>query len=169
MAGQGMDMASMFIELGDKLHKNFNQTMSIAQQNNRAIEKNKILMEQLEQQKKEFGLNYALERLMTMEQISSMEKQAMMLELTGRADAQNKFMDTQKKEMDMRSDLEDKGRRESIGKGFAKGFSKSIQGSGKFGGQQAPASGPLLNNQPNQPVQPVQSTQQSQPLLNSVA
>lgn len=56
----GADKASMFIELGDKLHKNFNQTTDMFLLNKRRREAQAHEEDKLAQRQKEYLMNFGL-------------------------------------------------------------------------------------------------------------
>lgn len=163
MSGGGM-MADAFVNLGDKLHKNFNQTYAMVASAKSDVEKNKLLFAQLEESKKQYGLDYALKRLMGMSQISATEKQSLMMELTGRSKAQSTFADTQIKNKGFRDDLAAQKRRNSVGKGFAMGFAKAMQGNSRPAATGRTSLLPQATQQATQRATP-QATQQSGALL----
>ena len=131
MAGSGGQMADAFISLGDKLHKNFNQTFAMSAQHSANINQHNRLMEQLKFEKDKFGLEFALQKLMSMQQLDIDAKQALLSELTNREGVKSSALTRQANEANLRKSLENEDRKKRVGKYMAMGFANAMRDNSK--------------------------------------
>ena len=124
-------MADAFIQLGDKLHKNFNQSLSVVSQHNASVNQHNRLMEQLRFEKEKFGLEFALQKLMSMQQLDINTKQALLSELTNRESVKSSALARQANEVNLRKSFENEDRKKRIGKHMAMGFANAMRDNSK--------------------------------------
>lgn len=147
MTGGGA-MADAFVNLGDKLHKNFNETFALATQQKDVVEKYKHLAEQLAFEKDKFGIQFALQKLQTMRGVTAQEKQLLLQELTAREGTKTSALKRQMAERQFRESVISQERKKAIGDALATGFAGAMKDNTKkyrlknkssFGGKFDPA------------------------------
>lgn len=137
--------ASVGASIGDAVHSNSNDTVSMFMDYKAMMQEHYLLIDELNFEKEKFGLQFALKKLMAMAELNAMEKQMIMIELQGREKVRTSALDRQMKEYDFRKQLESEDRKKKVGKSLMLGFAKVLKGQGKRGGegtQPAPATVP---------------------------
>lgn len=161
MSAGGGALTDAFVNLGDKLHNNFNDTFSLVTQQKDVIQKYEHLTKQLEFDKKKFGLQFALQKLQTMRGINAQEKQLLLSELTAREGVKGKALSRQIAERGFRENIISQDRKRAIGNALATGFANAMKDNakpmrmttrGRFGGKFDPQKQMAQHQQP-QPQQ----------------
>lgn len=99
--------------------------------------KYKAIADQLQEDKKQFGLTFALQKLIAMADIEVAEKEILLKDLVAREGVKTSALDRQVTEHGFRQELQDEDRKKKTGKYMALGFAKAMKGQGN---KRAPSS-----------------------------
>ena len=119
------------IELGDKIHKNTNETIAVMTNYMDVMKKYKHLADQLNFEKEKHGMEFALKKLMSMKELGFMERKILMMELTNRESVKSSALNRQQSEYGFRQQILDDKKKKQMGNAFALGFAKAIKGDAK--------------------------------------